>query len=108
MKILYYLLILAGFLFCMNDMHAQMRKLSVDANDNEVHKFSFYSPSEGYVAFTKWIGFTTDSGRTFTRKPITLSNVDYNGYPASLTFGFGIKGVKAFNAIPSSFTVIMD
>ncbi|HEX6430494.1 MAG TPA: IPT/TIG domain-containing protein, partial [Niastella sp.] len=76
-----------------------MRQLSVDATDgmNEVQEFSFYAPSEGYVAFSKYIGFTTDSGRTFTRKYITFSNVNYNTYPVNLTFGFGIKGVKAFN-----------
>ena len=97
MKTLYSLLILAVCLICVSNSHAQMRRLSLDANDNEVQKFSFYSPSEGYIAFTKWIGFTTDTGRSFTRKHITLSNVNYNGYPVNLTFGFGIKGVKAFN-----------
>jgi photosystem II stability/assembly factor-like uncharacterized protein len=99
MKILYLLLILAVCLICRIPSSAQMRQLSVDAADNmnEVQEFSFYSPSEGYVAFTKYIGFTTDSGRTFTRKYITLSNVNYNSHPVNLTFGFGIKGVKAFN-----------
>jgi photosystem II stability/assembly factor-like uncharacterized protein len=65
--------------------------------DNEIYKISFYSPSAGYVAFRDWIGFTADSGRTFTKKYITLSNVDYNGHGVNLTFGFGINGVKAFS-----------
>lgn len=26
-----------------------------------------------------------------------MSNVDYNGYPVNLTFGFSIKGIKAFS-----------
>ena len=96
-----------GFLFCLalslvllfsNNTSAQMRQLYVDnIADNEIYKLSFYSPSEGYVAFRDWIGYTTDSGRTFTKKFITNSNVNFNGYSVNLTFGFGIKGVKAFN-----------
>ncbi|OQP57205.1 hypothetical protein A3860_11640 [Niastella vici] len=75
-----------------------MRQLYVDVrDDNEVKKISFYSPAEGYVGFTSWIGFTTDSGRTFTRKYITYSNVDFGSYSVNLTFGFGVSGVKAFN-----------
>jgi photosystem II stability/assembly factor-like uncharacterized protein len=76
-----------------------MRQLSVDntREDNPVKKFSFYTPGEGYVAFNKWLGFTSDSGRTFTRKYITISNVDYGSYDVNLTFGFSISGIKAFN-----------
>ena len=77
---------------------AQLRQVHVNTNeDNDLRKMSFYSGSHGYVAFRDWIGFTTDSGRTFTQKPITLTNVNFNGYPANVTFGFGIAGVKAFN-----------
>jgi hypothetical protein len=99
MKKVYPLLIMVICLIGAKTSHAQMRQLSLDATDNtnEVLEFSFYSPSEGYVAFTKYIGFTTDSGRTITRKFITLSNVNFNNYPVNLTFGFGIKGVKAFS-----------
>jgi hypothetical protein len=98
MKILYPLLILVVCLVFRNSSTAQMRQLSVDADDmNEVQEFSFYSPSEGYVAFTKYIGFTTDSGRTFTRKFITFNNVNFNNYQVNLTFGFGIEGIVAFN-----------
>jgi hypothetical protein len=79
---------------------SQMRKTYFDPADydeNQIFKISFYSPSQGYVGFRDWIGFTTDSGHTFTKKYITLSNVDYNGYPVNLTFGFFILGVKAFD-----------
>jgi large repetitive protein len=96
-----------GFLFCLilslvllisNNASAQMRQLYVDnVADNQIYKLSFYSPSQGYVAFRDWIGYTSDSGRTFTKKYITNSNVNFNGYSVNLTFGFGIKGVKAFN-----------
>ena len=76
-----------------------MRQVHLDylEADNEIYKISFYSSSEGYVAFRDWIGFTQDTGHTFARKPITLSNVDYNGYGVNITFGFGIRGVKAFD-----------
>lgn len=77
---------------------SQMREIYLDGvADNQIYKLSFYSSSEGFVAFRDWIGFTTDSGRTFTKKYITTGNVDYNGYSVNLTFGFGINGVKAFN-----------
>jgi hypothetical protein len=78
---------------------AQMRQVFIDNSQsgNEIKKLSFYSAAEGYVAFRDWIGYTTDSGRTFQKKYITLSNVDYNGNSVNLTFGFGISGVKAFD-----------
>ncbi len=90
-------LFLSVFIF--HNAHAQMRQVFVDNldEDNHVNKISFYTPNEGYVAFTKWIGYTTDSGRTFERKYITMSNVNFNGYDVNLTFGFGISGVKAFS-----------
>ena len=80
--------------------HGQMRQIYVDNvdADNAIRKISFYSPSQGYVAFLRWIGHTTDSGRTFVKKYITNGNVNFNGYNVNLTFGFGIKGVKAFGA----------
>lgn len=75
----------------------QLRKLYQDSNeDNHINKISFYTPSTGYVGFWDWVGFTTDSGRTFTKKYITINNVDYNGYGVNLTFGFVINGVHAF------------
>lgn len=82
-----------------SDVTGQMRQLYVDPvdPDNDIKKISLYSYSEGYIAFSKWIGYTIDSGRTFTRKYITMSNVDFNSHPVNLTFGFGITGVKAFN-----------
>ena len=43
-------------------------------------------------------GYTQDSGRIFTKKYITTNNVNFNGYSVNLTFGFGISGVKAFDA----------
>src|SRR5690349_8293258 len=79
-------------------VNAQMRQVYKDADENNhIYKISFYSPSEGYIAFGKWIGYTIDSGRTYTKKFITLSNVDFNGYTVNVTFGFEINGVKAFN-----------
>ena len=91
-----------GFFFCLtlslilllsNNASAQMRQLYVDnVAGNEIYKLSFYSPSEGYVAFRDWIGYTTDSGRTFTKKLITNGNVNFNGYSVNLTFGL-VSGV---------------
>jgi len=81
-----------------NSLYAQMRKVYLDSSEgNHISKISFYSPSQGYVAFNDWIGYTTDTGRTFTKKYITQQNVDYNGYLVNYLVGFDINGVKAFN-----------
>ncbi len=60
---------------------------------------SFYSRSEGYVAFKDWLGYTTDSGRTFTKIFFTASNVTVpSKFLPILNFPhFVIMGVKAFN-----------
>lgn len=90
---------LIASLLAISSATAQMRKLFIDEQEpgNDIRKISFYTPDQGYVAFRDWIGFTADSGRTFTKKYITQSNVNYNGYGVNLTFGFGISGVKAFD-----------
>ncbi len=77
---------------------AQMRQIHIEpSEDNDINKMSFYSASSGYVGFSDWVGFTTDTGRTYIQKPITLTNVDYNGYSVNLTFGFVINGLQSFN-----------
>ena len=87
----------------MVQVSGQMRQVHLDPGGDYkiIQKISFYSPSHGFIASTDngpgFVGFTTDSGRTFTKRFITLGNVNYNGYPVNLTFGFGISGVKAFN-----------
>lgn len=87
------------YIFSLFPAQAQMRQMYLDADeDNDIKKVSFYSPNEGYVAFRDWIGYTTDSGRTFTKKFVTATNVNYGSYTnINITFGFGIGGVKAFN-----------
>lgn len=91
--------LLTVYIFSLSPAMAQMRQMYKDTDpDNHIYKMSFYSPSEGYVAFSDWVGYTTDSGRTFTKKYITRSNVNYGNYTnINLTFGFGIEGVKAFD-----------
>lgn len=93
------LIVLASQLFLCSISSAQMRQVFLDQNqaDNQIFKLSFYSPSQGFVAFRDWVGYTADSGRTFTKKYITSGNVNYNGNNVNLTFGFAINGVKAFN-----------
>lgn len=99
-KVLFLVVSLALFFFISYQSTAQMRSLYLDTlkEDNKVNKFSFYSPSEGYISSLYWIGYTADSGHTIVKKYITLNNVDYNGhYEVNLTFGFGISGIKAFS-----------
>jgi large repetitive protein len=91
------LLLLLSILFY-GHAHTQMRLMSYDPNsDDEIRRISFYSPTEGYVSYGREIGFTADSGHSFTRKPITTSNVDFNSYEVNLTFGFLAGGVKALD-----------
>lgn len=83
-------------------VQGQMRKIFSDTSTAQhFQNFSFYTSSEGYAASTgitnPWVGYTTDTGRTFTKKFITLSNVNWNGYSPNLTFGFYPNGVKAFD-----------
>ncbi|WP_170117663.1 FG-GAP-like repeat-containing protein [Chitinophaga ginsengisoli] len=78
---------------------SQLRRIYVDdmVADNDIRNISFFSSSSGYVAFARNVGYTTDSGRTFIKKYITNTNVNFNGYSVNLTFGFNINGVKAFS-----------
>lgn len=98
------ILLLTAILFSNAGM-AQMRQVYGDTANtfSEINKISFYSASSGYIASTDksvhWIGYTSDSGRTFTKKPITLANVNFNGYPVNLTFGFAVSGVQAFDQL---------
>ncbi|MES2849450.1 MAG: hypothetical protein V4685_10370, partial [Bacteroidota bacterium] len=97
-KIVIFLVIITLKFFFSSNVKAQMRELYLDNTEgNEIYKLSFYSPSTGFAAFRDWIGYTTDSGRTFTKKFITAGNVNFNNYTVNLTFGFEIKGLKAFN-----------
>jgi photosystem II stability/assembly factor-like uncharacterized protein len=65
---------------------------------NHIYGISFTTPSTGYVAFSKYIGFTQDSGRTFIQRKVSYVNTDFNGYPVGLTFGFTPAGIMAFSA----------
>ena len=97
-------LVIFSFIFLMPFvLTAQLRQVYLDqvSTNNHIQKISFYSPSSGYIASTDnasdFVGFTTDSGHTIIKRYITLANVNFNGYPVNLTFGFSISGVKAFN-----------
>ena len=79
----FHFLLLACFAFYASVALGQMRQIYVDqvSTNNEIQKVSFYSASNGYVASSvngfDWVGFTSDSARTVTKKYITLANVDY-------------------------------
>ncbi len=76
----------------------QFRKIYLDADsNNEVRNINFTSPGEGFVTFANFIGYTQDSGHSFSKKYVTLNNVDYNGFSVNLTFGFTLSGVYAFS-----------
>ena len=68
-----------------------------DKND-DINGISFISPSTGFAAFSKFIGFTQDSGHSFIKRTVTYSNLDLGGYTnVNFTFGFYAYGVVAFS-----------
>src|ERR1700743_798064 len=81
----------------LSPLHAQFHQVHIEPDVDHAVKLSLYSPSEGFVAFNNYIGYTTDSGRTYAKRTITRTNVDYSGNPVNLTFAFTINGVKAFD-----------
>ncbi len=92
-------LLLLVLIFASAITFAQWRTCYQGSNvNNRVTGVSFYTPTTGYVSTIDWVGFTTDSGKTVNKKFVNISNVNYNGYPVNLTFGFTIEGVHAFSA----------
>ena len=93
------LILVSVYLFSTMNTSAQMRRIYIDANpDISIYDFSFKTPAVGYAAFSKHIGYTSDSGHTFIPKPIGFSNIDLNGYfNVNFTFGFFVQGVHAFS-----------
>lgn len=78
--------------------YSQLKQVYKDTDEeNDLRKISLYSKSEGYITFKNWIGFTTDGGASYQKKNITSSNVNFNGFPANLTFGFALTGTIAFD-----------
>ena len=75
-RIVFNLLALYFIFFCCISSNGQMRKIYFDEEavisqyqkNNAVLKFSFYTASEGFVAFSNSIGYTTDSGKSFIKK----------------------------------------
>ena len=91
-------LVLVALLLSPSLSLGQFRKIYIDSDSNTyVTGIHFLSAKEGYVGFNKWIGYTQDSGHTFTKKYITSGNVDFNGNYVNLTFGFRTSGVYAFS-----------
>jgi hypothetical protein len=89
---------LVSFLMASSTLRAQLREVYRGSNANDdINGMSFISPSTGFVAFSKFVGFTQDSGHSYVQRPITTSNVNYNGYQVGLTFGFTPTGVVAFS-----------
>jgi photosystem II stability/assembly factor-like uncharacterized protein len=79
--------------------NAQFREKSYSGNQYEyVNGMSFLTPLKGFVAYSKRVGYTQDSGKTFVDRPVTIQNTNFNGYPVNLTFDFNINGIIAFTA----------
>ncbi|WP_158643898.1 FG-GAP-like repeat-containing protein [Pseudobacter ginsenosidimutans] len=62
----------------------------------EIKGISFYSATEGYVAFNSKIGFTSDGGQNFVVRQIN-GKINYNNYPANDLLLFQSEGIFAFD-----------
>jgi photosystem II stability/assembly factor-like uncharacterized protein len=82
-----------------NTSYSQWREKHNGNGDNtDITGISFVTPSTGFIGFTDFVGFSSDSGKTYATRNITPGNTDFNGYSINLTFGFAVKGVHAFSA----------
>src|SRR6185312_17563446 len=68
-----------------------------DTTEN-IQGMFFLTPSTGFVAFSNFLGFTQDSGKTYIQRNVSYANTDFNGYNANLLFGFAFKGVFALSS----------
>ncbi len=90
---------LLALCFISTNANAQFINVFKDTDTtSNVRGIHFMSPTEGYIAFSSWIGFTEDGGNSFRKATITNNNVDFNRFlPVNLTFGFTINGVHGIN-----------
>jgi hypothetical protein len=95
------LLAFIAFLFIVNaDAYAQMREIYWGslAQTGAVKKLDFYTPKEGFVAFSDGVGFTTDTAHSFISFTyISELNVDLVYWGINPGSKFSVYGVKAFN-----------
>lgn len=86
--------------FCWIISNAQWRVAYQGTLPNtSITGISFYKPFTGYVAADNWVGYTTDSGKTVSKRYVAYGNTDFSfDYSVNLTFPFNIEGVKAFSA----------
>lgn len=63
---------------------------------SQINGMYFLTAAKGFAAFADKIGYTLDSGHTFSMRTVTGSNTNYNGYSVNLTFGFSPRGIYAF------------
>jgi photosystem II stability/assembly factor-like uncharacterized protein len=89
-------LILCLLILSANCVGQWRQKFQGTDTTNGINGIYFLSPSSGFAAFDKYIGFTSDSGQTFTKLIPIFNNTNFNGYSVNLTFGFTANGVYAF------------
>lgn len=77
-----------------NLFRVKFNNKNLNGSINGIH---FVTPAKGFAAFSNAVGYTQDSGHTFTFRNITIGNTNFNGYSVNLTFGFMPNGVYAFS-----------
>lgn len=79
--------------------HGQWRNIYQGPDSlNNILSASFFNSTSGFIATTKWIGYTTDSGYTYQQRYIGNGNVNFGTNSVNLTFGFLPSDIYAFNA----------
>ena len=92
------LIIFLSIFFSYKYSIAQFREIYSGNINNDAHGMYFFNVSTGFVTFSNYIGFTQDSGHTYSGLYVTPTNIDLNGVPTiSFTTGFTPSGVYAFS-----------
>ncbi len=93
------LFFLITYLLIVSATKAQFREIfkGNSASINEIKGISFVNPSTGFVVMGYDIGFTQDSGRTFSKRYITPENINYNGFSGVNGAAYIPEGITAFS-----------
>lgn len=73
--------------------YGQLRMIYLDQDSSNAIRNINFKKGSGFVTFDHGLGYSTDSGRTFTSKPITYGSVAFNGYSPDTSRGFHASGV---------------
>lgn len=91
------------FFTCTSTVYAQMRELYRTGAYEDITSYSFATPAEGYVTFHSdadgnRLVYTSDSGHTFTRIPLSENNIDQGIFSVDLSVTISPMSVVTLSA----------